>query len=301
MATNTGLTERKGVNAVEEIFLNDFGWLFRDQPVLDFGIDAHVEVTEDGTPTGQLVGLQIKSGTSYFKYEREDAYTFHGEQRHLTYWTNHSLPIFLILHNPETQQTLWQRIESRLIREGKDGRWSIDVPKRNALSSEAAIYFKEGITRDEISFRRFMLAVDYPIMREVERRPVFLHVEEWVNKTLGFRDANLYFDEDRKDEADNQFGRWLPTHDIDEYMYQWFPWADYEYTQHIEDASGEMEVHALELSLNEIGQAFVRLEEFYQHGGTPKETEPPVDESELTEEEEIELWVRHAVEKDPYD
>ena len=54
--------ERLGVNAVEEAFLK-MGWLFREQPISDFGIDAHAEPTSDDWPTGQLIALQIKSGT----------------------------------------------------------------------------------------------------------------------------------------------------------------------------------------------------------------------------------------------
>ena len=40
------LTERRGVNAVEAVFLNDFKWIFREQAVSDFGIDAQAEVGE---------------------------------------------------------------------------------------------------------------------------------------------------------------------------------------------------------------------------------------------------------------
>ena len=56
------LTERVGVNAVEAIFLNELNWAFREQTVSDYGIDAQVEVMEDGKPTGKLIALQIKSG-----------------------------------------------------------------------------------------------------------------------------------------------------------------------------------------------------------------------------------------------
>ena len=48
-------TERKGINAVEKIFLDEFGWLFREQPVSDYGIDAQVEVVENNKPTGKLI------------------------------------------------------------------------------------------------------------------------------------------------------------------------------------------------------------------------------------------------------
>lgn len=64
--TDRHSSERLGVNAVEEA-LRKMGWLFRDQPISDFGIDAHAEPTSDDVPTGQLIALQIKSGAAYFR------------------------------------------------------------------------------------------------------------------------------------------------------------------------------------------------------------------------------------------
>ena len=78
-------TERVGVNAVEAIFLG-FNWTFRPQVISDYGIDAQVEVWDHDKVTRKLLALQIKSGASYFK-KKGDAYVFHGELRHLDYWT----------------------------------------------------------------------------------------------------------------------------------------------------------------------------------------------------------------------
>jgi len=47
-------TERIGVNAVERIVLDDLGWIFREQLIVDLGIDAHIELVEH-EPTGKLV------------------------------------------------------------------------------------------------------------------------------------------------------------------------------------------------------------------------------------------------------
>jgi hypothetical protein len=32
-----------GINAVERIVVGDLGWIFREQPILDFRIDAQVD------------------------------------------------------------------------------------------------------------------------------------------------------------------------------------------------------------------------------------------------------------------
>ena len=64
-------TERLGVAAVDYFFSTN-GWMFREQTTHDYGIDAHVEIVQDGPPTGKLIALQIKSGISFFSEETEE-------------------------------------------------------------------------------------------------------------------------------------------------------------------------------------------------------------------------------------
>ena len=42
------------------------GYIFREQPISDYGIDAQIELIDEETVTGKLVALQIKSGASWF-------------------------------------------------------------------------------------------------------------------------------------------------------------------------------------------------------------------------------------------
>lgn len=64
-------TERIGVNHVGEIAERN-QWMFREQPIDDVGIDAHMELTEPTGEPKQLLALQIKSGTSWFKEKKDD-------------------------------------------------------------------------------------------------------------------------------------------------------------------------------------------------------------------------------------
>jgi len=75
-------TEYIGFNVTERIILNDFGWQFRPQPICDTGIDAHIERADKGKPTGKLIALQIKTGSSHFK-KYEDGLVFYGKNIHL--------------------------------------------------------------------------------------------------------------------------------------------------------------------------------------------------------------------------
>src|SRR5690242_6276571 len=72
-------TERIGVGEVGQIVQRDLGWIFREQPVADVGIDAHIEqVDGSGFPTGKLVGAQIKSGASHVR-RAGDALVYYGK------------------------------------------------------------------------------------------------------------------------------------------------------------------------------------------------------------------------------
>jgi hypothetical protein len=100
--------ERLGVNAVEAAVLA-MGHIWREQPVNDYGIDGHIEIVgDDQRPTGQLVGVQVKSGPSFFSRAGELSVPFYVSQEHWEYWSTHSLPIIVVLHDEATGRTVWE-------------------------------------------------------------------------------------------------------------------------------------------------------------------------------------------------
>ncbi len=44
---------------------------------------------------------------------------YRGTQRHLEYWLNHRLPVFILIHDPEKEVTYWQKIDSESPRVGR--------------------------------------------------------------------------------------------------------------------------------------------------------------------------------------
>ncbi|MBV9161241.1 MAG: DUF4365 domain-containing protein [Pseudonocardiales bacterium] len=54
-----------GVTRAKLAFEEGLGWLFREQPTEDYGIDAHAEVVDEKMVRGRQLSLQIKSGTSW--------------------------------------------------------------------------------------------------------------------------------------------------------------------------------------------------------------------------------------------
>lgn len=265
MASATDQTDRTGIHAVGAIFTK-LNWAFREQSTSDFGIDAQAEkLNPDGKAGGKLIALQIKTGASYFRNRGED-YVFYGDERHREYWTNHSLPVFLILHNPDTGVTLWQRIERHLIEDGKDGRWAIGIPATQTLDEKHAHLVEAGIASDLPSLRRARLALDLPLMKQfAEHSDIYLRVEDWVNKTLNFRGAEVVFSEEPDDDADLSIDAWMPGYTIEYYMAVFFPWLDWKLHEYVgeEHGSYEVAVHVLSVKLSDVGEAALKLEEFY--------------------------------------
>lgn len=286
-------TERVGINAVEAIFLNDFDWIFREQPVSDFGIDAQVEIVEHDEPTGKLIGLQIKTGASYFR-KRGDDYVFYGELRHLDYWSRHSLPVFLILHDPDKDLTLWQKVERHLA-EVTDTGWSITIPAANTLTAAAKSFFAEGIPSDLPSICRANMALDYEIMLMVRDNPtVFFEVEDWVNKSLNIRSIKMFIDDYKKDEPDWDIQVMAATRSLDDLIYSHYPWLDYDLVETEETVSAETEVHILQVRLSDLGKSYLTVEDYYTNG----RAWPEPDESGPELEEWDAPWVIDAIKRD---
>ncbi|PBC21279.1 MULTISPECIES: DUF4365 domain-containing protein [unclassified Mesorhizobium] len=279
----SALKEREGVIAADTIFTKQFRWLFREQKVLDFGVDAEVEITEDDMPTGKLIALQIKSGTSFFKREIKEGYVFYGEMRHLKYWTNHVLPMFLILHNPETGVTLYQRIEERLCKVTDKG-WSIVVPRDNALNASAAGDLAAGPDLDEEGQLRLRFSLDAPLMERFVGADAKMIWEYWFNKSLSLRNARFIFE----DEEPIKVGGWYPTDDIGLAMQNLFPWLTYQYEDDSTkwDVSGEADIFTLLVSLRPEAKAYLEAERFFREGITDETPDQPV-----RDDEEDDGWI----------
>jgi hypothetical protein len=259
------LTDREGVNAVERIFVKELGWIFREQTIADWGIDAHVEVANEQEPTGRLLALQIKSGKSFFK--KTGNITFHGKRRHLQYWINHSLPVVIVLHNPETGETLWRRVKYEDVKHKSWDDWTLEIRRDQALNAGACEQLQQGVS-DISAYRRIRLALDGPLIREFSQQAdVYLQIEQWPNKSLSFRGARIFYDDLEKAEPDHGFGIFSPARDIQRYMELYWPWVSCEYVNE-PDLSGFSEVttHDFNVVLNDVGKAFLLLEDYYENG-----------------------------------
>src|ERR1700674_5132072 len=251
-------TERIGLNAVDRLFTG-FGWIFREQPIADFGIDAQVEVTTDRVPSGQLLALQIKTGISYFRGNAESV-VFYTDDAHMRYWGN------LILHNPDSGVALWQWADYTTAEETDKG-WRIEVSRSNVLDDVAKEALTKHVVTDPEFNRRQRFAADKTFMAEFIDREAYVTIDVWVNKHLKIREIAIRFDDPDKTEADFI----IPVevtwgYDVDDVMAHFFPWLEYSYANEIEDGAGEVEGHTFNAVLTEAAKAYLLAEKYFEQG-----------------------------------
>ncbi len=99
--------ERIGVSKCSFLFEKN-NFIFREQTVSDYGIDALIETREKDTPSEKMIAVQIKSGESYFKETDGDYVVFRVNNKHRDYWINHSLPVIIVLYSPSLDKCIWE-------------------------------------------------------------------------------------------------------------------------------------------------------------------------------------------------
>lgn len=128
-------TERLGINATDSVFTKEINWIFREQPVADFGVDAIVEENIENNPTGRLMGIQIKSGQGNFHIS-DRSLTYYISNIHYYYWKGYVLPIILVAYLPNEDQLLWQEISDLTLKKTTT-KWKILIPKNKVLDKKS--------------------------------------------------------------------------------------------------------------------------------------------------------------------
>lgn len=176
-------TGRLGVSKLDHYF-SSRGWLFREQFLHGYGIDAQVEIVEDEKPTGNLIAIQIKSGSSYFNEETDTDIIYRTDDKHIQYWSNHALPVIIILYNSKTDIFLWETLhEETVISTGKG--WKIRISRDHVLSDDTLSAFKE-LTQPPPYFQKLnKLRLDKGWMGLVlDGEVLYIEFQDWVNKFL---------------------------------------------------------------------------------------------------------------------
>jgi hypothetical protein len=131
-------SQRQGDEGVRQLGLvvgRGLGWVVREQATGDFGIDAHIEIIERGLATGRLLGVQVKSGASLFDEPVPGGWRFRGDPKHRAYWSEHSLPVLVVLCRPD-DVCFWAHVTSSAI-QTHDQSWTITVPEENRFDEDS--------------------------------------------------------------------------------------------------------------------------------------------------------------------
>jgi len=305
-------TEQVGVHAVGLVVAGELKWIFREQVVVDMGIDAHLEVVNKDDPTGRLIALQIKTGKSYFKEQSETSIVYRGKNAHLDYWTKHALPVVIVLHDIDEKKTYWESVTAKNIVKTKKG-WKLDIPKEQVLDARAAETLSRIADGPSETTRMNKLRLASPLMKQIiAGHDYFLEAEEWINKTSGrgsvrIVEGDMNGSEQVAIDWRNFYASFIPYETVFKCM---FPWADFvpdhdlyaenaynrylqengiwdseeqemrildqdEWSEYVREAcspgvrpyeyeggGGEIASYRLQLSVNDIGKAFLELDKF---------------------------------------
>ena len=295
--------ERMGVYACAAAFEKN-NFIFREQSIADYGIDALIETKERNSATGKMIAIQIKSGESYFKEEDGDYIVFRVDGKHRNYWINHSLPVIIVLWSPVNNVCIWERVNSETL-VFAEKQWKIRIPKNQTIDNSSSKLLEIANNLSDYEHRHASLVLAKEWMIEAKNRGVLiLEVQEWVNKSSGRGRFVLKSCDDNENEIilfeHELWGFGLKAYD--RVIQELFPWADIEidsdfYDENMEcedtrnwdiydedeeyiisqnrlpggiypycNVAGEVDCYRLLLTLNHIGKSFLTTEEFLEKG-----------------------------------
>lgn len=131
-----------GQNAVM-LFFNDLGWGPLPTGKHDLGTDLFVQVrAPDLVDLGTLLGVQVKTGDSWFRYpamvDGKQGWWFRERDRaHEAYWVNHHIPHLLVVQDSTRKRRFWARLDRSSIRRTAKG-LRVFVPGDQQLDDGAA-------------------------------------------------------------------------------------------------------------------------------------------------------------------
>lgn len=284
-------------------------WMFREQPVDDVGIDAHMEFTDSTGKSKQLLALQIKSGTSWFQEKKDNCIIFRDiNERQYNYWTMNPLPCIVVLYNPDDEMCIWQKLTAETIERTSGGTgkgFFVKIPSSQVFLDELSNDKLLSYTNlpEHIINYNFLLSQKEFMQIIRDGGEVKVHSTEWVNKSSGRGEIELIVD-DGKDIKKYTYPYWFPFTSYTDVFPRLFPWADFsadedfyedfdktmwrqynchydsedgewfivgdsfeEYRKKLDpmrsiDRMGEVAEYMLVLTLNDLGESFLRVNDF---------------------------------------
>lgn len=131
----TIVTSKLGINFVKTA-VESAGSIFHgiDQEN-DLGIDAIIELVKDGLPLCKQIGVQIKSGHSFYNGQTNQCLIPVG--KHFEYWSNYPLAVYGIVYVPVLNSANWVDIKRYLKHSGQCATIKFDRTKTNVFDYDS--------------------------------------------------------------------------------------------------------------------------------------------------------------------
>ncbi|MCF6221449.1 MAG: DUF4365 domain-containing protein [Robiginitomaculum sp.] len=129
---DTDQIARQGVNLLAHQIVK-MGLIFREDTISDYGIDGQIEIKNEAQATGRLIAVQIKAGSSWLRKNTEKGFWYNISARHYSLWTEHSLPVIIILCDIENEVCYWELISKENCVSTGDN-WKILVCRSNIIA-----------------------------------------------------------------------------------------------------------------------------------------------------------------------
>jgi Domain of unknown function (DUF4365) len=269
-------------------------------------------VVEHSQATGKLLALQIKGGDSWFREPGAGGWWFWPDDNHVRYWTDHSLPVAVVLWHPETSRCHWQLVNEQTLEATSTGGRKLLVPEAHVLDETAIDPLRAAAEGDPYVLRIRELQLARPWMQLVaDGNRLIIDIEEWINKTSGRGSIVLAIDNGFMQEPTRlaEWGVLLGSTGYPDVIPRLFAWADVDLHEETYDAAdedayeaecvwidsegdrivtedfvewaagrdlsalrpykneqGEVDFWRLELTLNELGKAFLVVDRFAAEG-----------------------------------
>lgn len=101
----------------------------------DFGLDGYIEIVNNNNVTGKMVGVQVKHGDSFFSRNTQYGYTYIDDNKHLNYYMNSQIPVFIIIMDNDYNRMNWIKFDISKTLPYDDNHWCIEIPKDNTLET----------------------------------------------------------------------------------------------------------------------------------------------------------------------
>ncbi len=133
--------EKNGLIYVMRV-VNEMECIWRPTPNDDTGFDGEIELAHDGTVSGRILKVQVKSGLSYFVNRIGTSFEFSARESDVNYWTAANVPVILVLFDPAKGEGYWKAMKPYLVKNPP----AVDMSYRVKFSRTRDKFIRQSFT-----------------------------------------------------------------------------------------------------------------------------------------------------------